>query len=75
MQFSGLAVCFTFVWHLTFFAGCVAISGYREKQNRHTITWMKVLPESRARKGNFIALYCYILKYCKDLLMIYYCGV
>lgn len=55
---SGLAVCFTFVWHLTFFAGCVAISGYREKQNRHTITWMKVLPESRARKG----------KICKDIL-------
>lgn len=49
-MYSGLAVCFTFVWHLTFFAGCVAISGYREKQNRHTITWMKVLPESRARK-------------------------
>nr|XP_026495368.1 patched domain-containing protein 3 isoform X2 [Vanessa tameamea] len=49
-MYSGLAVCFTFVWHLTFFAGCVAVSGYREKQNRHTITWLKVLPESRARK-------------------------
>lgn len=50
-RFAGLAVCFTFVWHLTFFSGCVAISGYREKANRHTITMMKVLPESRARKG------------------------
>ncbi|XP_041977331.1 patched domain-containing protein 3 isoform X2 [Aricia agestis] len=49
-MYSGLAVCFTFVWHLTFFAGCVAVSGYREKQNRHTITWLKVLPESRAIK-------------------------
>ncbi|XP_045785831.1 patched domain-containing protein 3 [Maniola jurtina] len=49
-MYSGLAVCFTFVWHLTFFSGCVAVSGYREKQNRHTITWLKVLPESRARK-------------------------
>ncbi|XP_045445427.1 patched domain-containing protein 3 isoform X2 [Melitaea cinxia] len=49
-MYSGLAVCFTFVWHLTFFAGCVAVSGYREKQNRHTITMLKVLPESRARK-------------------------
>ncbi|KAH9645899.1 hypothetical protein HF086_010098 [Spodoptera exigua] len=46
-MYSGLAVCFTFVWHLTFFAGCVAISGYREKQNRHTITWMKVLPPNQ----------------------------
>ncbi|XP_023935051.2 patched domain-containing protein 3 isoform X1 [Bicyclus anynana] len=49
-MYSGLAVCFTFVWHLTFFSGCVAVSGYREKQNRHTITMLKVLPESRARK-------------------------
>ncbi|CAG9783858.1 unnamed protein product [Diatraea saccharalis] len=49
-MYSGLAVCFTFIWHLTFFAGCVAVSGYREKQNRHTITMLKVLPESRARK-------------------------
>ncbi|XP_053625980.1 patched domain-containing protein 3 isoform X2 [Plodia interpunctella] len=49
-MYSGLAVCFTFVWHLTFFAGCVAVSGYREKQNRHTITMLQVLPESRARK-------------------------
>ncbi|CAH2241276.1 jg3337 [Pararge aegeria aegeria] len=49
-MYSGLAVCFTFVWHITFFSGCVAVSGYREKQNRHTITWLKVLPESRARK-------------------------
>ncbi|XP_035436097.2 patched domain-containing protein 3 [Spodoptera frugiperda] len=56
-MYSGLAVCFTFVWHLTFFAGCVAISGYREKQNRHTITWMKVLPESRARKEEKSWLY------------------
>ncbi|CAH0748353.1 unnamed protein product [Diatraea saccharalis] len=52
-MYSGLAVCFTFIWHLTFFAGCVAVSGYREKQNRHTITMLKVLPESRARKGYF----------------------
>ncbi|KAI5641695.1 patched family domain-containing protein [Phthorimaea operculella] len=49
-MYSGLAVCFTFVWHLCFFSGCVAISGYREKANRHTITFLKVLPESRAIK-------------------------
>ncbi|CAB3255396.1 unnamed protein product [Arctia plantaginis] len=56
-MYSGLAVCFTFVWHITFFAGCVAVSGYREKQNRHTITFMKVLPESRARKEEKSWLY------------------
>ncbi|XP_072944049.1 patched domain-containing protein 3 isoform X1 [Epargyreus clarus] len=60
-MYSGLAVCFTFVWHLTFFAGCVAVSGYREKNNRHTITWLKVLPESRARKEEkswFYRIFC-----------------
>lgn len=56
-MYSGLAVCFTFIWHITFFAGCVALSGYREKQNRHTITFMKVLPESRARKEEKSCLY------------------
>ncbi|XP_037973388.2 patched domain-containing protein 3 isoform X1 [Plutella xylostella] len=56
-MYSGLAVCFTFVWHLTFFAGCMAVSGYREKQNRHTLTWLKVLPESRARKEEKSWLY------------------
>ncbi|XP_063531515.1 patched domain-containing protein 3 [Cydia strobilella] len=56
-MYSGLAVCFTFVWHLTFFSGCVAVSGYREKQNRHTITFLKVLPESRARKEEKSWLY------------------
>ncbi|XP_063378289.1 patched domain-containing protein 3 isoform X2 [Cydia fagiglandana] len=56
-MYSGLAVCFTFVWHLTFFSGCVAVSGYREKQNRHTMTFLKVLPESRARKEEKSWLY------------------
>ncbi|RVE49013.1 hypothetical protein evm_006371 [Chilo suppressalis] len=56
-MYSGLAVCFTFIWHLTFFAGCVAVSGYREKQNRHTITMLKVLPESRARKEKRSCMY------------------
>ncbi|GBP38539.1 Patched domain-containing protein 3 [Eumeta japonica] len=56
-MYSGLAVCFTFVWHLTFFSGCVAVSGYREKENRHTITFLKVLPESRARKEEKSWLY------------------
>lgn len=60
-MYSGLAVCFTFVWHLTFFSGCMAVSGYREKQNRHTLTMCKVLPESRARKEDrsiFYRMFC-----------------
>lgn len=49
--YSGFAVCFTFLWHITFFAGCMAISGYCEYKNLHAIFGYKVLPESVAIKG------------------------
>lgn len=49
--YSGLAVAFTYVWHITFFAGCMAVSGYREKKNLHAIFHCKILPESVAIKG------------------------
>lgn len=51
--YSGLAVAFTYVWHITFFAGCMAISGYREKRNLHGLFYCKILPESVAIKGKF----------------------
>lgn len=51
--YSGLAVMFIFVWHITFFAACVAVSGYCEQQNLHSIFGYKVTPLSVAIKGNF----------------------
>ncbi|XP_053687905.1 patched domain-containing protein 3 [Sabethes cyaneus] len=55
--YSGLAVAFTFVWHVTFFAGCMAVSGYREQRNLHGLFGYKVLPESVAIKEKRSWLY------------------
>ncbi|XP_063921586.1 patched domain-containing protein 3 [Zophobas morio] len=47
--YSGAATVFLFVWHLTFFAGCVAISGYCEQKNLHSIACVKVQPLSKSK--------------------------
>lgn len=52
-KYSVFAVGFTFLWHITFFAACMAISGYREQQNRHALLGFKVQPLSVAIKGEF----------------------
>ncbi|XP_070065886.1 patched domain-containing protein 3 isoform X2 [Drosophila virilis] len=54
--YSVFAVCFTFMWHITFFAACMAISGYRERKNLHAIFGCKVKPMSVAikEKRNFL---------------------
>ena len=51
--YTGACVVGTFVWHLTFFGGCMALAGYAEKQNRHAITCYPVLPKSQAGKCLF----------------------
>lgn len=56
--YSGFAVFFTFVWHITFFSASMAISAYCEENNRHAIFGFKVLPVSVAVKGKcFLFLY------------------
>ncbi|GAB0088915.1 patched domain-containing protein 3 [Sergentomyia squamirostris] len=55
--YSGFAVCFTFLWHITFFAGCMAVSGYREQRNLHAIFGFKVSPVSVAIKEKRSWLY------------------
>lgn len=50
-MYSGFAVSFTFLYHITFFAACIAISGYCEESNRHSIFGFKVQPVSVAIKG------------------------
>ncbi|XP_067627581.1 patched domain-containing protein 3 isoform X1 [Eurosta solidaginis] len=54
--YSVFAVVFTFVWHITFFAACMAISGYRERHNLHAIFGCKVQAMSVAikEKRNFL---------------------
>lgn len=47
---TGFAVVFTFLFHLTFFSGCVAISGYCEQKNLHSVICYKVQPLSKSSK-------------------------
>lgn len=46
--YTGACVVFTYFWHITFFGGCIALTGYAEKQNRHALTCCVVLPKSQA---------------------------
>ncbi|KAL6263196.1 hypothetical protein P5V15_005996 [Pogonomyrmex californicus] len=46
--YSGFAVVFTFLFHITFFSGCVAISGYCEQRNLHSVVCCKVEPLSKS---------------------------
>lgn len=46
--YTGACVVFTYIWHLTFFGACLALSGYAEKQNRHAVTCCVVLPKSQS---------------------------
>ncbi|XP_058456298.1 patched domain-containing protein 3 [Malaya genurostris] len=56
-SYSGFAVCFTYLWHVTFFAGCMAISGYCEQRNLHGTFGYKVVPVSVAIKEKRSWLY------------------
>ena len=46
----GTCVVFTYLWHITFFGACMAIAGYAEKDNRHAMTCLRVVPKSLASK-------------------------
>ncbi|KAL1497414.1 hypothetical protein ABEB36_008391 [Hypothenemus hampei] len=46
--YSGAATVLLFVWHLTFFAGCLAVSGYCEQKNLHSVFCFKVEPVSKS---------------------------
>ncbi|XP_050310845.1 patched domain-containing protein 3-like isoform X1 [Anthonomus grandis grandis] len=46
--YSGAATILLFIWHLTFFTACVAISGYCEQKNLHSVFCFKVQPLSKS---------------------------
>ncbi|XP_044014155.1 patched domain-containing protein 3-like [Aphidius gifuensis] len=51
--YSGFAVVFTFIFHVTFFSGFLALSGYCEEKNLHSITFCKVEPLSKSTHRSF----------------------
>jgi len=57
--YTGTCVIFTYVWHITFFGGCMAVAGYAEQQNRHALSCCVVLPKSQSgSKGFLYRLFC-----------------
>lgn len=52
--YTGTAVAFIYVWHLTFFGGCLALSGYAEKNNRHGLFLFKTTPKSMASNRSWL---------------------
>uniref|UniRef100_A0A0A9X8T6 Patched domain-containing protein 3 n=3 Tax=Lygus hesperus TaxID=30085 RepID=A0A0A9X8T6_LYGHE len=52
--YSSFAVGFIFVWHITFFAACMAISGYSEQKNKHSVFCFRVDPVSLSGNRSFL---------------------
>lgn len=59
--YSGAAVVATYIWHIFFFGGAIALSGYHEKENRHSLLCCyKATPKSKLKgQGSiFYKLWC-----------------
>ncbi|XP_069953397.1 patched domain-containing protein 3-like [Cherax quadricarinatus] len=46
--YTGTAVLVSYVWHITFFGGCLALAGFMEKDRRHGFTCHTIKPKSEA---------------------------
>lgn len=53
-------MAFTYLWHITLFGACIAISGFAEADNRHALTCLRVTPKSEASasRGFFYNAFC-----------------
>lgn len=52
--YATSAIIFSYIYQITFFGGCMALSGYREEKGLHPITFKKVIPLSEARNKGYI---------------------
>lgn len=46
--YTAVAVLFTYIYHITFFGGCMAFFGHAEKRNLHGLICVPVMPKSLA---------------------------
>ncbi|KAF0307599.1 Patched domain-containing protein 3 [Amphibalanus amphitrite] len=44
----GMSVVFTYLWHIFFFGACLALSGYAEQKNLHSVTFQPIPAPSEA---------------------------
>ncbi|RWS11672.1 patched domain-containing protein 3-like protein [Dinothrombium tinctorium] len=57
--YTSIAVLFTYIYHITFFGGCMAFFGYIEKRKLHALVFVPVMPKSLAvNKGSCFQLFC-----------------
>ncbi|XP_074600748.1 patched domain-containing protein [Brevipalpus obovatus] len=52
--YTAVAVLSTYVYHITFFGGCMAFFGRAEKNNLHGLTCMPVMPKSMSHDKSFM---------------------
>ena len=51
--YTGTAVVFIYMWQITFFGACLAIAGYREKQNKSFFS-LTATPKSQSVNRSFL---------------------
>ena len=53
--YTGISIAFIYIWHITLFAGLMALAGRAEKDNRHGLmVCCKVTPKSLAQEKSWL---------------------
>ncbi|XP_077985329.1 patched domain-containing protein 3-like [Glandiceps talaboti] len=51
--YTGVAILLAYIYQITFFGACMALSGQREAACRHSVTCMKVKPKSESTSSMY----------------------
>lgn len=57
--YTSVAVLLTYIYHITFFGGCMALFGHAEKRNLHGLVCVPVMPKSLASKSFFFSFFLF----------------
>lgn len=52
--YTAVAVLFTYIYQITFFGGCMALSGYAERRNLHGLLCFPTMPKSQANGRSWL---------------------
>lgn len=70
-MYAAVAVVFTYVYQITFFGGCMALSGYREEKKLHPFTFKPVKFKDKTPQGEeeiSVVKEDTIMKFFRDIL-------